>query len=311
MSASVRFHGYEDFLVNVDGVRIAGKISRAEQNPRAAVRPALLLLHGHPQTHLIWHRVAETLAEFFTVVIPDLRGYGASDKPASDPEHRSYSKRALAKDQAGLMAHFGAERGFDTFAICAHDRGARVAHRLMVDYPAAVSRALLLDIVPTVDMYDTTNRAFAEAYFHWFFLIQPYPLPEALIEANPRAYVENIIGSRYAGLAPFPPEVLDAYVRALERPGAVHAMCEDYRASATIDLVHDRLDRESGRRIETPLRILWGQHGVIAKLYEPLVLWSALASTVSGRPLDAGHYLPEEVPEEIVNEILDFVPHGS
>jgi haloacetate dehalogenase len=217
----------------------------------------------------------------------------------------------MAKDQAELMAHFGAERGFETFAVCAHDRGARVAHRLLVDFPALVSQALLLDIAPTLDMYDQTDREFAEAYFHWFLLIQPFPLPEALIEANPRGYIENIMGSRYAGLAPFPTEVLDAYVHSLSQPGAVHAMCEDYRAGASLDLRHDRLDRQNNVKITTPLRILWGAHGVIEKLFDPLTLWSDLAVSVSGRALDAGHYLPEEVPQEILTEILEFVPRES
>ena len=300
---------FDTFQVTLAGVQISGRVSRRTAGP---ARPALLLLHGHPETHLIWRHIADRLAEHYTVVVPDLRGYGGSHAPAfaagTDTTHAGHSKRAMALDQVRLMEHIGADRGFTTFAVAAHDRGARVAHRLLADHPGRVTRALLLDIAPTVDMYDASTRAFAEAYFHWFLLIQPYPLPEALIEANPRGYVENVMGGRHAGLAPFPPEILDAYVAALSRPGAVHAMCEDYRASATIDLQHDRADRAAGLVIDTPIHLLWGRHGVIEKLFDPLTLWGALASTVTGHAVDSGHYLPEEVPDEILREILAFVP---
>lgn len=297
------FEAFTEFATTIDGVEIAGRISR----PSAEPKPALLLLHGHPESHLMWHKIADRLAEKYTVVMPDLRGYGASGLPASDPQHLTYSKRTMARDQALLMEHFGAERGFERFAVCAHDRGARVAHRLVTDYPDKVTAAILLDIAPTLDMYESTDRAFAEAYFHWFFLIQPAPLPESLIEANPRGYIENLMGSRYAGLAPFPAEVLDRYVAALSRPGAVHAMCEDYRASSTIDLEHDRQDRTNGVLINTPLRVLWGEHGVVGKQFDPLGLWRAVAPGATGRALDAGHYLPEEAPEDVLQEILDFL----
>ncbi|NOJ59935.1 alpha/beta hydrolase [Arthrobacter sp. 260] len=297
------FKTFTKFAVTVDGVEIAGRISQ----PTAEPKPALLLLHGHPESHLMWHKIADRLAEKYTVVMPDLRGYGASGLPASDPQHLAYSKRTMARDQALLMELFGAERGFEQFAVCAHDRGARVAHRLVADYPDKVTAAILLDIAPTLDMYESTDRAFAEAYFHWFFLIQPAPLPESLIEANPRGYIENLMGSRYAGLTPFPAEVLDSYVAALSRPGAVHAMCEDYRASSTIDLEHDRDDRNNGALIDTPLRVLWGEHGVVGKQFDPLALWQAVAPKATGRALDAGHYLPEEAPEDVLQEILDFL----
>lgn len=297
------FETFTEFAVTLDGVEIAGRISR----PTADPKPALLLLHGHPESHLMWHKIADRLTEKYTVVMPDLRGYGSSGLPASDRHHLTYSKRTMARDQALLMDHFGTERGFEQFAVSAHDRGARVAHRLIADYPDLVTAAILLDIAPTLDMYESTDRAFAEAYFHWFFLIQPTPLPESLIEANPRGYIENLMGSRYAGLAPFPAEVLDRYVAALSRPGAVHAMCEDYRASSTIDLKHDRDDRNNGVLIDTPLRVLWGEHGVVGKQFDPLALWQAVAPKATGRALDAGHYLPEEVPEDVLQEILDFL----
>ena len=302
------FARFEQFAVEVNGITVTGRVSRADAagTGGGSSKPALLLLHGHPETHVMWHKVADALAEHFTVVAPDLRGYGGSSKPAGEPDHSTYSKREMAKDAVAVMEHFGAVRGFDRFALCAHDRGARVGHRMLADFPERVTRAMFLDIAPTLDMYAATDRAFAEAYFHWFFLIQPAPLPEALIEANPRAYVENIMGSRYAGLEPFPAPVLEAYVAALSSPGAVHAMCEDYRASATIDLEHDRADREAGLTPEVPLRVLWGAHGVIESQFEPLALWGKAVPGATGRAVDAGHYLPEEAPAEVLAEILAF-----
>lgn len=296
------FEQFDQFRVTLDGMEIAGRISRETPEPK----PPLLLLHGHPETHVMWHRIADRLASHFTVVVPDLRGCGDSAIPEGDSAHLTYSFRAMARDQVLLMKHFGAERGFAEFSICAHDRGARVTARLLADNPGLVTKAMLLDIAPTLDMYAATDRAFAQAYFHWFFLIQPEPLPESLITANPRGYVENLMGSRHAGLDPFPADVLKHYVEALSRPGAAHAMCEDYRASSTVDLDHDRADRERGAVIDTPLRVLWGSHGVIEKLFDPLALWAAVAPGVTGRSVDAGHYLPEEAPDEVLAEILGF-----
>lgn len=264
--------------------------------------PPLLLLHGHPQSHLIWHRCAPRLARHFTVIAADLRGYGASGKPPSDAAHTPYAKRAMAADQVALMRHFGFER----FMVCAHDRGARVAHRMALDHPDAVERLMLLDIAPTLAMYERTDRAFASAYFHWFFLIQPAPFPETLIEGNPAAYVDGVMSSQHAGLAPFAPQALDAYRRALAQPGAVHAMCEDYRAAATLDLEHDRADLERGNKIGCPLRVLWGEHGVIAQCFEPLDEWRKVARDVSGRALPCGHYIPEEAPDDLVAEMMRF-----
>jgi haloacetate dehalogenase len=264
--------------------------------------PPLLLLHGHPQTHLIWERCARELADRFTVIATDLRGYGASSKPHGDAAHATYSKRAMAADQVAVMRHFGFER----FLVCAHDRGARVAHRMALDHADAVERLMLLDIAPTLAMYEQTDRTFATLYFHWFFLIQPEPLPESLIGANPDAYIERVMGSRHAGLAPFAPHALDAYRQALRQPGAVHAMCEDYRASATIDLEHDRMDIERGRKVSCPLRVLWGEHGVIEQCFDPLAEWRKVAHDVSGRSLACGHYIPEEAPDALLAEMLSF-----
>jgi haloacetate dehalogenase len=288
------FENYVPFTVDANGVSIFGM--------KGGNGPPLLLLHGHPQTHEIWHRLADVLAQHFTVIATDLRGYGASGKPPSDAQHLPYSKRAMAADQVAIMQHFG----FEHFMVCAHDRGARVAHRMAVDFPKAVDRLMLLDIAPTLAMYEATDRTFATAYFHWFLLIQPEPLPELLIGSQPDAYVERVMGSRHAGLAPFAPHALQAYRDALKQPGAVHAMCEDYRASATIDLEHDRADIECGNKIACPLRVLWGAEGVIEKNFKALDEWRRVARDVSGRKMPAGHYIAEEVPDELLAEMLAF-----
>ncbi|RQH04732.1 alpha/beta fold hydrolase [Paraburkholderia dinghuensis] len=289
------FQGFTPFTVRMaNGIDIHGV--------KGGEGPPLLLLHGHPQTHMIWHRCADDLARHFTVIATDLRGYGASSKPAGDPAHVTYSKREMASDQVAVMRHFGHER----FLVCAHDRGARVAHRMALDHADAVERLMLLDIAPTLAMYEQADRAFATLYFHWFFLIQPEPLPESLIGANTDLYVERAMGNRHAGLAPFAPEALDAYRAALRQPGAVHAMCEDYRASATIDLEHDRADIERGNKVACPLRVLWGAEGVIERCFDPLGEWRKVARDVSGRSLACGHYIPEEASTELVAEMLAF-----
>lgn len=294
------FPGFEQLDQVVDGVRLRGRRSPASPGEH---KPPLLLLHGHPETHVMWHRIAPALAQDFAVVAPDLRGYGDSDRPAATPDGAVYSKRRMARDAIGLMAALGHER----FSVVAHDRGARVAARLAADHPERVERAMLLDIAPTLDMYEGTTRAFAAAYWHWFFLTQPAPLPETLIGANPRAYVEGVMGGRHAGLTPFPPEVLDAYVAGLDGAERACGACEDYRSAATIDLDHDRADRAAGRLIETPLRVLWGRYGVIERLFDPLPLWRAVAVSVTGRALDCGHYLPEEAPDEVLAEVRAFL----
>ena len=264
--------------------------------------PPLLLLHGHPQTHAMWHLIAPALAKHFTVVMMDLRGYGDSARPASDAQHATYSKRAMALDAVGVMQHFGFER----FGVLAHDRGARVAHRLALDHPAAIDRMMLLDIAPTLAMYENTTQAFATAYWHWFFLIQPPPLPEALIESDPVRYVRNVMGKRHAGLAAFAPEALAEYERCIQIAATAHAICEDYRASNTIDLAHDRADIAAGNKFTQPLRILWGEHGAVGQCFDVLKLWREQATHVSGISLPCGHYIAEEAPELLIAQALEF-----
>jgi len=265
--------------------------------------PPLLLLHGHPQTSAIWHKVAPALARHFTLVLADLRGYGDSAKPEGDAEHARYSKRTMAADMLAVMRHLGHAR----FAVLAHDRGARVAHRLAADHPQAVRRLALLDIAPTLAMYEQAGEAFARAYWHWFFLIQPAPLPERLIEADPAAYVRDVMGRRSAGLAPFDPQALAEYTRCLALPGAAHGLCEDYRAAAGIDLAHDRTDRDAGRRLAMPLLALWGEQGVVHRCFDPLAEWRRVADDVRGGPLPCGHYIAEEAPEALLDAVLPFL----
>jgi haloacetate dehalogenase len=269
-------------------------------------RPALLLLHGHPQTHAIWHKAAPSLAERFFLVMPDLRGYGDSSKPVGDPDHANYSKRTMANDMRSVMRSLGCER----FAVLAHDRGARLTHRLMVDHPDCVSRAVLLDIAPTLAMYEGTSEVFARAYWHWFFLIQRAPLPERLIEADPRAYVRDLMSSRHAGLAPFDARAMAEYQRAIMLPGSAHALCEDYRAAATIDLVHDRADRDGERKVSAPLLVLWGRDGIVQRCFDPLQAWQRVATDVRGAALPCGHYIPEEAPEAMLEQALPFLLEG-
>jgi len=265
--------------------------------------PPLLLLHGHPQTHAIWHKVAEQLAARFTVVASDLRGYGDSGKPIGLPDHSNYSKRVMAQDQIDLMAKFG----FNEFYVIGHDRGGRVSHRMAVDHPACVKKLVTLDIAPTLAMYEKTTEEFARSYYHWFFLIRPAPFPETMIMANPELYLKQSIGSRSAGLAPFTPDAYAEYLRCIHDPATVHGLCEDYRASAGIDLEHDRADKAQGNKIRCPMLALWGAYGVVAKCFSPLEEWQAVANDVRGKALDCGHYIPEEAPEQLLAEVLPFL----
>lgn len=289
------FAGFEKHQRHVNGVDIAYRIG--------GNGPGLLLLHGHPQTHVIWHKVAEQLAAHFTVVAADLRGYGDSARPPVSDEASHYSKREMAVDNVELMRSLG----FDTFNVLAHDRGARVAHRLALDHGAVVRRMVLLDIAPTLAMYAQTNEAFARAYWHWFFLIRPSPLPETLIEADPQLYLRSVMGSRSAGMAPFTDEAFGEYLRCLQRPGSAQSICEDYRASAGIDLEHDRADIAAGHALAQPLLVVWGQDGAVGRCFKPLEEWQKVAMDVRGKALPCGHYVAEEAPELLLAETLAFL----
>lgn len=292
-------NGFLPHTVHRDGVALHTRIG--------GEGPPLLLLHGHPQSMAMWHRVAPTLARHFTLVLMDLRGYGDSARPAADAQHLAHSKREMALNAIAAMAH----HGFERFDVLAHDRGARVAHRLAADHPEAVKRLLLLDIAPTLAMYEQTGEAFARAYWHWFFLIQPPPLPEALISTDPARYVRSVMGSRHAGLAPFDPAALAEYERCAALPGTAESVCEDYRASATIDLDHDRADVAAHRRLPQPLRVLWGEHGSVARCFDVPALWRERAAKVSGHALPCGHYIAEEAPERLIAEALSFFQSPS
>ncbi len=280
---------------------VAGPAGRIH-SLRGGEGPPLLLLHGHPQTHAMWHRVAPALAKRFTVVLMDLRGYGDSVRVAGDAGHEAYSKRQMALDALAVMK----QHGFERFQVLAHDRGARVVHRLAADHARAVERLMLLDIAPTLAMYEGTGEAFASAYWHWFFLIQPPPLPEALIESDPVRYLHSVMGKRHAGMAAFAPQALAEYERCAAIAGTARAICEDYRASASIDLVHDREDIAAGNRLLQPLHVLWGEHGAVGKCFDVLALWRERAATVTGRSLPCGHYIAEEKPDLLLENIFDF-----
>jgi haloacetate dehalogenase len=265
--------------------------------------PPLLLLHGYPQSHVIWHRVAPALAEKFTVVATDLRGYGESSKPQGRADHSNYTKREMARDQVEVMRKLG----FSSFYLCGHDRGGRVSHRLAVDFPDAVKKMMLLDIAPTLAMYEQTTMEFAKAYWWWFFLIQPAPFPESMVAGAPETYLKKKIGWGHAGLTPFTDETYAAYLSYVSDAATMHGMCEDYRAAASIDLVHDRADRDSGKKIQCPVHALWGEFGVVNRCFKPLQEWQRVAVAASGHTVPCGHYIPEEVPARLVAELTQFL----
>lgn len=259
--------------------------------------PALLLLHGYPQTSAMWHKVAPRLSRTFTLVCPDLRGYGNSGKPATDEHHTPYSKRAMAADMAAVMSSLGHER----FFLAGHDRGGRVAHRLALDHAERVEKLAVLDIGPTREMFRGTTDAFARAYWHWFFLIQPAPFPERMIGADPDAFW---LDRRKTDLPHFSPEALEEYLRCFRDPQAIHASCEDYRAAAAIDIAHD--DADGGRKVTCPLLALWGERGAVHRCFDVLALWRERAADVRGHALPGGHYLAEELPDRVAEEFERF-----
>lgn len=286
------FEGFETFDLQTEAGAIHGVIKGAG--------PPLLLLHGYPQTHVIWHKVAPRLAEAFTVVATDLRGYGDSAKPPGGAEHAAYAKRAMANDQVAVMRQLGFER----FDVAGHDRGGRVAHRMALDHPERVRRLAVLDIAPTHWMYTTTDMEFARGYFHWFFLIQPYDLPERLIAADVEHWLRSKFGQWGRDQHAITAEAYAEYRRCFSNPTAIHASCEDYRASAGIDLRHDEADLN--RQLTAPVLVLWGEKGFVGRKYDLLAIWRQRAVEVAGHGLPCGHYLPEEAPEETYQALREF-----
>jgi haloacetate dehalogenase len=289
------FRGFSPHDVDVDGVRIHARVGGSG--------PPVLLLRGYPQTHVIWRHVAEALARSHTVIASDLRGYGDSGKPASQVDHSSYSKRAMAADQVGLMKALGHSR----FAVVGHDRGARVTHRLCLDHAERVERAAVLDIVPTRHVFANVNRALATTYDHWFFLAQKPDFPEVLIGGAPEYFLRRKIAQWSAPDAVFDEEAMLEYVRCFSDAEAIRASCEDYRAAASIDLDHDEVDARAGHRISCPLLVLWGDRGFVGSNYDVLEVWRQYADDVRGQGLDCGHFVPEEAPEQTVDELRSFL----
>jgi haloacetate dehalogenase len=292
------FPDFEQRMITVNGINIFTLYRKNE-------KPPLLLLHGYPQSHIIWHKLVPLLQNHFSLVLTDLRGYGYSDKPKGMEDHSNYSKKEMAKDQIEVMKVLG----YNQFYLAGHDRGGRVAHRLAMDYPYSVLKLCTLDISPTLNMYEQTNMEFAKHYWWWFFLIQQSPFPETLILAKPEVYLKKKIGYGIAGLTPFTQEAYAAYLSYVSDSATVHGMCEDYRASATIDLVHDKIDRAAGKKIECPMHVLWGEHGVVNKCFKPLEDWRNWVDekfSVTGYDTPSGHYLPEQIPEIVAKEFIGF-----
>ncbi len=290
------FPGFKDRSIRTRGATIRVRY--------AGSGDPVLLLHGYPQTHAMWHKIAPELARGYSVVCPDLRGYGDSSKPKGLPDHSNYSKRTMANDMVELMRALGHER----FHVVGHDRGGRVAHRMARDHASRVRTLTVLDISPTLKMYRSTNMQFAKAYFHWFFLIQEAPLPERMLEGQGPFYLLRRLGRGKTGLKFFAQEALAEYERAFRDPRTVHATCEDYRAAATIDLVHDQRDRA---KIRMPVLALWGKQGVIGALFECLDDWREVAADVRGRALPCGHFIAEEKPKELLAELTRFLREAA
>jgi haloacetate dehalogenase len=287
--------GFEYRRIDVEGTMV-----------NCAIRgsgPPLLLLHGYPENHLMWRHVAPGLARDHTVVLADLRGYGDSGKPAPDAEGNVYSKRFMARDQVGLMRHFG----FGRFQLVGHDRGARVAHRLALDHPGAVTKLAVLDIVPTRHVLRNVTRAMATAYYHWFFLPAGNGLPEHLIGADPVYWIRSLIGPLLGKGANIDPAVMDDYIRCFSDPRTIAGSCADYRAAASTDLVHDDETFAAGRKVGCPVLVLWGTQGFVGREYEPLSVWRQYATDVRGEALPTGHFLPEEAPDLVIAALLDFL----
>lgn len=305
------FDGFDQRSFEVNGTTINARVSRTVLGE--PLRPPLLLLHGFPQSHVMWHRVAQQLAPYYFLVMPDLRGYGDSSKTAGLPDHSNYSKRNMAHDMVNVMDALGIDR----FFLGGHDRGGRVAHRLALDHPTRVQKLCVIDIAPTLDMYEGRSMtqpymAFAQAYYHWFHMLQPAPLPEIMMGANhpetARAYLHAKLGGwGSAGLAYIEPEALAEYERCFCNAEALHSACEDYRASGGIDLEHDRDSRARHAKVACNMLVLWGERGVVHRLFDPLALWVAQCrGEVSGHAMPAGHFIPEEQPEATAKALRHF-----
>lgn len=263
--------------------------------------PGLLLLHGYPQTGAMWHRIAPALAADHTVVVADLRGYGASGKPSGKPGGELYSKRAMAQDMVEVMDALG----FPTFTVVGHDRGARVAHRMALDHPQRIDQMVVMDIIPTLQVFRSADEIMARAYYHWFMLSQPFDLPERLIGADPEFYLRWCLRTWSTDVDAFSPPALDEYIAAFSDPATVHATCEDYRAGAGIDLEHDEADLD--QKVRCPLLVLWGEHGFVGKAYDVLAEWRKRAADVRGETVPSAHFLPEEAPAETYAALRRFL----
>ena len=308
------FDRFEQRSFEVNGATINARVSKTEPAALGGVqKPALLLLHGFPQSHVMWHRVAQLLAQDYFLVMPDLRGYGDSSKTPGLPDHSNYSKRNMAHDMALVMDALS----IDKFYLCGHDRGGRVAHRLALDHDGRVQKLCVIDIAPTLDMYEGATLTapymeFARAYYHWFHMLQPAPLPEIMMGANhletAKAYLHAKLGGwGSAGLGYIEPQALAEYERCFCNAEALHSACEDYRASAGIDLAHDRTGREHGTRVACDMLVLWGARGVVNRLFDPMALWQAQCSgVVKGRAMPAGHFIPEELPDATAAALAGF-----
>ena len=287
------FEGFEQLTIETTGA-VINVLKRGVGSP-------ILLLHGYPQTHVMWHKVAPRLTQEFSVVVPDLRGYGDSSKPSDGENHFGHSKRATAQDQVEVMEQLG----FKQFVVVGHDRGARVAHRLTLDHSDRVTKLAVLDIVPTHYVYHHVTKKLAIAYYHWFFLIQPAPFPETLIGGDPEFYLNSVLGINRLKPHAITPEAFAEYLRCFRDPATVHATCEDYRAAATIDLMHD--DSDLDRKISCPVLALWGEKGFLHKNYDVPAVWRERAVDVRGKALPCGHFIPEEAPEETLAELRNFL----
>jgi haloacetate dehalogenase len=295
MTTSSLLSDFEYRRVDVAGVTVNCAIKGSGE--------PVLLLHGYPENHLMWHHVAPALAEDHTVVVADLRGYGDSDKPAPDAAGEVYSKRSMARDQVGLMRQLG----FDRFQLVGHDRGARVSHRLALDHPEAVSRLAVLDIVPTRHVLHNVTRTMATAYYHWFFLPTGNGVPEHLIGADPGFWIRSIVGPLLGRGASIDKTVMGDYIRCFSDPRTIAGSCADYRSAASTDLVHDDETFAAGQRIGCPVLVLWGAQGFVGREYEPLAVWRDYAADVRGAALPAGHFLPEEAPALVIAALRDFL----